>query len=297
MQRFDLGHLEILNVLLETQSVSRASERLNVTPSAVSRSLSKIRASLGDEILTAAGRDLVLTQKGEELRAHLKRHIDELHTLLNANEGLNPKGMKREFHIRASYYLGGMIIEKIARILLKEAPLSKLILHPEGLEESGPLRQGAIDLDVGIWSATGPEMKTQELFKDRFVCVFNKKFFQKTKINLDDFCRESHLMVSRKGKTSSVVDVFLEKMGRSRNVMATISGYHEAFEAAARIKCIVTAPESFFKRSGSWYGLSACPLPITTPHLQIAQTWHPRFHADPEHRWLREKIKQTMSNI
>lgn len=227
----------------------------------------------------------------------LKRHIDELRALLSVSTGFDPLRMKREFHIRASYYLGGLIVEQMTRILLKEAPLCKLILHPEGLEESEPLRQGAIDLDIGTWGTTGPEMKTQELFKDRFVCVFNQKLFKKTKMSLDDFCREPHLIVSRKGKTSSLVDEVLQRKGRSRKVMATLSGYHEAFETAARTKCLVTAPKSFFKRSGSWYKLSACTLPITTPELQITQTWHPRFQADPEHLWLRGKIKKTLGEV
>ena len=237
----------------------------------------------------------MLTQRGQDLRSGLKRHIDELHALLSSSENFDPGKMKREFHIRAGYYLGGMIVEQMTRILLKEAPLCKLVLYPEGREDSEPLRSGDIDLDIGIWNANGPEMKSQGLFKDHFVCVFNEKHLRKKKISLDDFCREPHLVVSRKGKTASIVDETLHKMRRNRNVMSTLTGYHEAFEAAAQMRCLVTAPESFFRRSGSWYKLSCCPLPIITPHLQISQTWHPRFQADPEHKWLREKIKTSLT--
>ena len=77
MQRFDSGHLEILKILLEEESVSRAAERLDLSPSAVSRSLAKIRRSLQDEILVPSGRNLILTQRGHDLKDRIKKIVDE----------------------------------------------------------------------------------------------------------------------------------------------------------------------------------------------------------------------------
>lgn len=293
MQRFDLGHLEVLRILLETQSVSKASKLLHVTPSAVSRSLAKIRSSLGDQILIPAGRDLVLTKRGEELRMTLKRSVDELHAILSPSKVFDPATMKREFHVRASYYLGGFIVESVTQQMIKHAPLSRLVLHPEGDESQEPLRDGSIDLDIGTLGLMGPEFMSQSLFKDKYVSVFSTALFKKTKLSMSDFCKSPHLIVSRKGKTSTIVDDVLKTSGRNRKIMATLAGYHEAFETAARVKCIVVAPQTLFERSGHWYRLSSCRLPVTTPILEIAQTWHPRHQADPEHRWLREQIKAS----
>lgn len=295
MQRFDLGHLEVLNALLETQSVTKASALLNVTPSAVSRALTKIRNSLGDKILVPAGRDLVLTKRGQELKFSLKRNIDELKSLLAAKQSFDPSKMSREFHVRVGDYLGGVVVEHLTNTFIKEAPLSKLIIYPEGDESAEPLRNGSLDLDIGSWAEDGPELVIQHIFKDRFACVYDSKKIKKSKISLEDFCREPHLIVSRRGKTKTIVDEVLKKQGKARKIISTLSGYHEAFETASRIGCIVIAPWLFFERTKLRYKLSACPLPIVTPYLQISQTWHPRHQADPEHKWLREKIKECFS--
>jgi DNA-binding transcriptional LysR family regulator len=291
MQRFDLGHLEVLNALLETQSVSRASALLNVTPSAVSRSLAKIRSSLGDQILVPAGRDLVLTKRGQELKLSLKRSIDELKSLLSAKKSFDPSKMSREFHIRIGDYLGGVLVERLTNSFIKESPLSKLVTYPEGDESAEPLRNGSLDIDIGSWAEDGPELVMQHIFKDRFICVYDAKQIKKNKLSLDDFCREPHLIVSRRGKTKTIVDDILKKQNRSRKIISTLASYYQAFETASRIGCIVIAPELFFESTKSRYKLSACSMPISTPSLQVSQTWHPRHQADPEHKWLREKIK------
>lgn len=57
---FDLNLLKALDALLETASVSRASERLNLSQPAVSAALARLRRHLDDPLgtdkLTAAGR-------------------------------------------------------------------------------------------------------------------------------------------------------------------------------------------------------------------------------------------------
>ncbi|WP_437650300.1 hypothetical protein [Sorangium sp. So ce362] len=39
------------------------------------------------------------------------------------------------------------------------------------------------------------------------------------------------------------------------------------------------------------------PLPATTPAITIAQAWHPRFDADPAHRWLRDRLRRVCRSI
>ncbi|EIL95416.1 LysR family transcriptional regulator [Rhodanobacter sp. 115] len=35
------------------------------------------------------------------------------------------------------------------------------------------------------------------------------------------------------------------------------------------------------------------PLPVRTEAITVSQMWHPRFDADPAHRWLRELVRAT----
>jgi len=59
MARPDLNLLVTLDVLLSEGGVARAARRLRLSPSAMSRSLARLRASTGDPLLVRARRRLV----------------------------------------------------------------------------------------------------------------------------------------------------------------------------------------------------------------------------------------------
>ncbi|TGW04890.1 LysR family transcriptional regulator, partial [Mesorhizobium sp. M2D.F.Ca.ET.145.01.1.1] len=75
----DLNLLFALDVLLAEGSVARAAHRLRLSPSAMSRTLARLREATGDPLLVRAGRGLVATPRAEELRrqdARVLRHPD-----------------------------------------------------------------------------------------------------------------------------------------------------------------------------------------------------------------------------
>ncbi|AJC21054.1 hypothetical protein RO07_12345 [Pandoraea pulmonicola] len=61
MQNIDLNLLLALDVLLAERSVTRAAQRLGLSVSTMSRTLTRLRNTTGDPLLLQAGRELVLT--------------------------------------------------------------------------------------------------------------------------------------------------------------------------------------------------------------------------------------------
>jgi DNA-binding transcriptional LysR family regulator len=57
----DLNLLPVLDALLSECSVTAAARWLNLSPSAMSRALTRLRTLTGDPLLVGAGRGLVLT--------------------------------------------------------------------------------------------------------------------------------------------------------------------------------------------------------------------------------------------
>ncbi|RRQ75808.1 LysR family transcriptional regulator, partial [Streptomyces griseofuscus] len=70
MSKPDLNLLFTLNALLSEGSVAAAARRLQLSPSAMSRSLARLRQVTGDPLLVRAGRGLVPTPRALELNQH-----------------------------------------------------------------------------------------------------------------------------------------------------------------------------------------------------------------------------------
>ena len=77
MQLPDMNLLVALDALLDEGSVVGAARRMNLSPAAMSRTLTRIREAIGDPILVRAGRGLVPTPKALELREQVRDVVEE----------------------------------------------------------------------------------------------------------------------------------------------------------------------------------------------------------------------------
>lgn len=73
----DLSLLPALNALLTEVSVVRAARKMGLSPSAMSRTLDRLRAATADPLLVRAGRGLVLTPRAEALRVQVRQVTQE----------------------------------------------------------------------------------------------------------------------------------------------------------------------------------------------------------------------------
>src|SRR5688572_12082414 len=171
----DLNLLVTLNVLLTEGSVARAAQMLRLSPSAMRRQLARLRAVTGDPLLVRAGRGLVPTPRALELRDRVGPLVEEAQAVLRPAATLDLKHLARTFTLRTSEgFVENFGPHLIARAN-KEAPGVRLRFVPKVDKGSGPLRDGSVDLETGVvGQATGPEVRTQALFQDRYIGVVRK---------------------------------------------------------------------------------------------------------------------------
>src|SRR4051812_26335133 len=82
VSRPDLNLLVALEVLLEEGSVAKAARRLRLSPSAMSRTLARLRESTGDPLLVRAGRALVATPRARGFRERASALVQEGESVL-----------------------------------------------------------------------------------------------------------------------------------------------------------------------------------------------------------------------
>ena len=67
-----------LDTLLTVQSITKGAEQLNMSPSALSNSLSRLRDYFEDDLLTQIGRRMVITPMGESLKANVRNALNNI---------------------------------------------------------------------------------------------------------------------------------------------------------------------------------------------------------------------------
>ena len=289
----DLNLLVTLDVLLDEGSVVGAARRLGLSASAMSRALARLRDATGDPLLVRAGRGLVPTPRALELRGQVRQVVDAAESVLRPALKLELASLSRTFTIRSSEGFAENFGPRLIARAAAQAPGVRLSFLSKPDKDSTPLRDGTVDLETGVTSASmGPEIRTQGLFRDRLVGVVrNDHPLCRGKLTAERYAAGAHVLVSRRGLQMGPVDEALERMGLVRNVAVTVGGFSPAIALARASDMIATVPE---KHVGNLCdGMYRFALPLPLPPFTVSLFWHPRLEADPPHRWLRMLVQDV----
>lgn len=287
----DLNLLVTLDVLLAEGSVARAARRLRLSPSAMSRALARLRETTGDPLLVRAGRALVPTPRALELREQVSRIVQEGEAVLRPGGKPDLKRLVRTFTLRTREgFVENFGADLIARVA-KEAPGVQLRFMQKPDKDSGPLRDGTVDMETGVvGDATGPELRAQSLFRDRFIGVVRTGHaLSRGEITPSRYAAGGHICVSRRGQDRGPIDAALQPLGLERKIATIVGGFATALALARASDLIASVPE---RHTGNLRaGMHSFPLPVALPEITVSLLWHPRLDADPAHRWLRGHVR------
>ncbi|MBA2672506.1 LysR family transcriptional regulator [Ramlibacter sp.] len=287
MKSLDLNLLAALDALLATGSVAAAAQRMHLSAPAMSHTLARIRDALGDPILVRAGQKLVPTPRAEELRAPVRRLIGEAVALMQPGGKLDLAQLQREFTIRAPEGMGIVYGPALLAEIQQEIPLATLRFIPESDGDAAALREGRIDLDVGLVRDAGPEVKTMPLYEQRVVGVAKSGHgLLAARVTPKRFSGEQHVSIAQRGRNKEVVDTLLAEIGCARRIVLTVPSAYGALMAAARSSLIACVPEPLARTVAGGLGLEVFKLPVAIPAEQVVQAWHPRLDAEPAHQCL-----------
>lgn len=295
MANIDLNLLVALDALLTEGSVAGAARRLGLSASAMSRTLARLRAATGDPLLVRAGRSLVPTPHAADLRERVPSLTQEVHALLRpAVRELDLAVLERSFTLRANeafvHALGACLVAAVTHA----APRVRLRFAPKPDKDVRPLREGAVDLEIGVLGQTGPEVRVQTLFTDHFVGAVRPGHpLLAGEITPERFAACGHVIVSHLAHTVDPVDEALSHLGLARDVVVVAPSFPAALAIACASDLVAHVTASCLSAGPTRQGASSrtqaqgFELPVHTAEFAISQMWHPRMDADPAHRWLR----------
>ena len=143
-----------------------------------------------------------------------------------------------------------------------------------------------------VGKTTGPEVRAQALFRDRFVGVVRAGHpLSKGKVTLARYAAAGHIRVARPGSGKGPIDDALAPLGMQRRVVTIVGGYSAALALTRACDLVASVPEHHTGDLRA--GLFSFALPLTMPQITVSMLWHPRMDGDPAHRWLRECVREA----
>ncbi|MFG2718168.1 LysR family transcriptional regulator [Streptomyces sp. NPDC048416] len=293
----DMNLLPALDALLRAGSVAGAAAEMRISPSAMSRTLARLRRVVGDDLLVPSGRGLVLTPRAHELRPRVEAALASAVAALRPPPPLELATLSREFTIRTNDGVAVIFGPALTARVLRDAPGVRLRILPEGDENPADLRD-FIDLDVGQMGDLPHDIRTEPLGAYGYAAVVRADGpYAHERLTPERFAALPHITVTRRGRVRSVVDERLAALGLTRDVLATAPTYTAACFFALRSDALALVPRLFALEAARAMPLAVLDIPLDLPASRFTQAWHIRVDADPAQRWLRGVLTQIVAGL
>lgn len=282
--------LPALVSILQTRNLTASAAALNVTQSAMSKTLAQIREAFHDKILIREGNQFVLTHRGEQLKAQLP---ELMHTLdeLYAPNTMELEFCQRRFSIASSDYVAQAVLPMITREMHDKAPNVSLEFQAWQPSKLTELADTQIDLVTTIAEEVPENLQGRWFAEDKLVVMLRQDhpiLNKQQAFSLDDYCQSKHILISGGGDKNSPLDQALLAQGLQRQVLIQVPFYQAAIELVLNTDALLTLPMHIAGDFAQRHDVTLRRLPISLAANQYYLLWHTKHHHDPEHKWFRE---------
>ena len=301
---FDLNLLRVLDALLREESTVKAGERVGLSQPAVSSSLNRLRASLGDPLFVRKGQRIVPTDYAKSLEVPLRQALDGLETLLAGPGKFDPSAAQQSFKISGSDSYAELLMPALARHLMTKAPSVKAqLVEPIARDHIATLEKFGVDMVLLPKAQQFPAwVDGAPAFESGFVVVARREHPRLTRnritpgdtIPIDLFCDLGHAVFSPEGNLKAMTDAALAQLGRERNVVVTLSTMGGVCGVVTDSDLIGILPEPLAQRMAPRLGLDIYLAPVALGPGRIFLIWHRRNAADAAHSWFRNLVLDVL---
>ena len=274
LARTDLSLLLVFDLLFEEQNAGRTAARLNLSPSAISHALRRLRSTLNDPLFLPTARGMAPTERARALAPAIRDIVERVSGVVASAEQFDPATASRRFRIGAPDAAVSLLVPALVKHLETEAPgidfaMLQVLPRPGSNSPDQAWRDALAELEAGkLDLAILPHKPLQgrflatTLYPEDFVFVTRKGHALGSKPSAKAIAAARHVLVSATGDTSGNVDRLLAERGLERRIALTVPSFLMAVTAIASSDLIGALPRGFSNEAAQTYDLQVVEPPF-----------------------------------
>lgn len=264
LSRIDLNLLVLFEAVLAERHVARTAARLNLSPSAVSHGLARLRHLFGDPLFLKHPKGVVPTERALALGPPVADILARARKVVGGVQTFDPKTAKRRFKIGAPDAALAVVLPPLLAYLRKAAPRIDIAIRdlPRLAWDQVLASLDAREIDLALLPTTPPaRFAARTLYKEDFVIAARVGHPYLRKPTMANYCAADHIVVSPSGDPHGLVDDVLAKKGLARRVALTVPNFMLALAIVADSDILAAMPRTFVARHAARFRVAASEWP------------------------------------
>jgi DNA-binding transcriptional LysR family regulator len=293
MRRVDLNLLYVLRELLKEPNTTKVGDKLGLTQSAISASLSRLRWAFKDDLFVRSGRAMVPTKKADSLAEPVNEIIEKIESLVE-DVVFEPQKMTRSFILSATDYAALKIVRPLFRELLDEAPNSSIRNDAYLPDTMARVRSGHIDLLIApLVEASVVVLSSHYLYREHWsAVVWSKNSLYGDSVTEQELADASYFSYVPEGHIGwrMATEQLTDKLEKKMKVVGEFSSYLMLLNAMSSTNAICFVPNRLLHHVPFSAEFRTLKIPFELESFDVGMMWSPTFDQNSEHQWLRKKL-------
>lgn len=298
LRRLDLNLLVVFHAVLRLGSITAAADHLDMTQSAVSHAVNRLRTFFGDPLFVRSGKGVAPTSRAQDLAETVASIIELVRGPLLNQAAFDPSLSERTITLFVHDFGETVILPEFARRVRTLAPRCRIrIAQVQGKELERGLEDGSVDLAISGPVAFSGEILQQRLFLAELAVVASREARFAEPMTIEDYAAIDQVVVRPARPDTLPIDS--SPIGGTVTRRETIlTPFTMAVPAmlAANPDMIATVPAELADMPFGAGLIRRVATAFAFPKMPVLQFWHRRFHADQFNSWLRSTMRETVGH-
>ena len=291
----DLNLLIVFDVLMREHSLTRAGRRLGLSQPATSHALARLRRMLNDDLFVRTPEGMQPTARAEQMAETVRGALHALSITLEP-EAFDPASAARDFSVAVNNHAARAIVPTLIRDVADVAPRVTLDVRPIGTASlTDLLDAGKADVAISTLIEGGDRFRCVRVLDEDYVVLLDRDHRAATEpeLSAELVAAIPHVVITSSGDDTSFIDEALEQRGLVRKI-ATRVPFLSLVLVLVNSNLLAVAPRRVAVDLTRICPLVVKELPFPSPRIGLSMIWHRRVENHPAHRWLRDRIRNSV---
>jgi DNA-binding transcriptional LysR family regulator len=297
--RLDLNLLVALDALLTEFSITKAAERLNLSPSATSNALARLREYFDDELLVQVGRRMEPTPRALGLADAIRDVLVRVDSAIAIQPEFVPATSDRVFRILVSDYTQLVFAPHVLALAAAEHCRARFEFLPQVASPQRSLERGEADLLIIPRNFLSPDHPQEVLYTEEFVCVvWRDGPLAHGDLTFERYIAAGHVVMQPPGHFGDSFETwFVKRYGVTRRVAVTSYGFSALPAMVVGTEFIATVHTRLARLLQASWPIVTRPPPLPIPTMEQGLQWHKYRTQDPGLIWLRRLLGRAVARM
>lgn len=297
LSKIDLNLLVVLDVLLREKSVGKAADRLNLTSSAVSHALKRLRLLFDNELLVRDGRLMVPTERGANLAQTLPQLLARVQQTIVAPEPFEPGTSTRIFRLAAPDFIAP-ILPNLVQTIADEAPGVSVEIAAFSPTVSLDAQKERCDALIAPSFRQTDDLRSIALGKWNWATFGRMDHPAFSDWSVESWARYPHVVVSASSPTgNNPIDRMATERGVARKIGVVVPQFSMAAPILAVTDMLLTVPRIAMQGFDAAFRLDHRDLPFKRDPIKLSLFYDAKSGDEPDVRWFRNQVIKASGTL